>query len=91
MYGYATVSSTLGDSRANPYNPLDPNGYGWWAPPLDVNHAEYKLMLPKPFTIEKINIKWKLKPPRVEIQIMNLHGRWRTVLNENPTDDINFE
>jgi hypothetical protein len=20
---------------------VDPNGYGWWAPPLDVSHAWY--------------------------------------------------
>ena len=38
-YGFVSVSGTIGDSRSNPYNVVDPNGYGWWAPPLDVSHA----------------------------------------------------
>lgn len=67
MYGFASVDATLSDSRCNPFNILDPNGYGWWAPPLDVAHAEYKLLFPKAYTVEKITISWKLKPPKFEL------------------------
>jgi len=31
-YGYVSVSNSVSDSRSNPYNVVDPNGYGWWAP-----------------------------------------------------------
>jgi len=40
-YGNVSVSSSLSDSRSNPYNVVDPNGYGWWAPVLNTGHAFY--------------------------------------------------
>jgi hypothetical protein len=61
------VSATVSDSRANPYNVVDPNGYGWWAPPLDVAHAFYQVLFERSYTVEKLIVKWKLKPPKVEI------------------------
>jgi len=87
-YGFVTVSNTLSDSRANPYNVVDPNGYGWWAPVLDAAHAFYQVMFERPYTVEKIIIKWKTKPPRVEIQLFTYWGKWKQVLNEEPSDDI---
>ena len=33
-------------------------------------------------------IKWQLKPPRVEILILNKSNRWKVILNEEPQDDI---
>jgi hypothetical protein len=43
MYGEVRVSAQISDTRCNPYNVVDPNGYGWWAPPVDLAHAEYEL------------------------------------------------
>jgi hypothetical protein len=60
----------IGDSRANPDNVIDPNGYGWWAPPLDIAHAYIEVIFERPYLVEKIIIKWKTKPPKYELQIM---------------------
>jgi hypothetical protein len=89
------VSATVSDSRArcNPYNVVDPNGYGWWAPAYDVGHAAIGLIFPRAYTVQKIKIKWKLKPPKVEIRFMyaNYGYRWKTILLEEPSDDIDLE
>jgi hypothetical protein len=58
-YGFVSVSATISDSRANPYSVVDPNGSGFWAPPLEAIHAHYQLLFDRPYTVEKINIKWK--------------------------------
>jgi hypothetical protein len=87
-YGLVTVSSSISDSRSNPYNVVDPNGYGWWAPPLDIGHAYYQVLFERVYTLEKLVIKWKLKPPRLEIMILNKSGRWKVMLNEEPEEDI---
>ena len=42
------------------------------------------------FTVEKISIKWKLKPPRAELEILTKLGNWKTMLIEEPQDDIDF-
>lgn len=87
-YGYVTVSATIADSRANPYNIVDPNGYGWWAPPLDVSHGHYTILFDKTYSLQKIIIKWKLKPPKFEIMLLTKHGVWKVMLTEEPKDDI---
>jgi len=38
------VSGTISDSRANPYNIIDPNLSGWWAAPLDMKTAIWEIM-----------------------------------------------
>jgi len=83
-YGFVTVSATISDSRSNPYNVVDPNGYGWWAPPLDTAHAFYQVIFERIYTVEKLVIKWKLKPPRAEIMLLTKSGRWKVMLNEEP-------
>lgn len=83
-YGFVTVSASISDSRSNPYNVVDPNGYGWWAPPLDIAHAYYQVIFERFYTVEKLNVKWKLKPPRCEIMLLTKSGRWKVMLNEEP-------
>jgi len=51
-YGNVRVQATIGDDRANPYNVVDPNGYGWWAPPLDLSHAWYELIFDRPYMVD---------------------------------------
>jgi len=31
---------------------VDPNGYGWWAPPLDLRHAWYELIFDRPYMVD---------------------------------------
>ncbi len=50
-YGFVTVSNSISDSRSNPYNVIDPNGYGWWAPPLDAGHGYFQLLWERPYTV----------------------------------------
>jgi len=90
-YGQVSVSNTIGDSRANPYNVVDPNGYGWWAPPIDVSHAWIQISFDRPYICEKIMIKWKLKPPKYELQIMGQDQKWVTQKFEAPSDDVELE
>lgn len=45
-------------------------------------------MFERVYTVEKIVIKWKLKPPRVEIQLFTSWGKWKQMLNEAPEDDV---
>ena len=90
-YGQVSVSNTIGDSRANPYNVVDPNGYGWWAPPVDVSHAWIQISFDRPYICEKIMIKWKLNPPKYELQIMGQDQKWVTQKFEVPSDDVELE
>jgi len=32
-----------------------------------------------------------MKPPRVEIQVLTVAGRWKVMVNEEPSDDIDLE
>jgi hypothetical protein len=88
MYGEVRVSASISDTRCNPYNVVDPNQYGWWAPPVDLAHAEYELQWPRPYTVEKIKLKWKLKPPRVEVMVSHRPDQWTVMLFDDPQDDI---
>lgn len=87
-YGFVSVSSTIGDDRANPYNVVDPNGYGWWAPPIDVSHAWIQVMFDRPYMVEKIVIKWKLRPPKYELMILSASNKWQTETFAVPEDDV---
>jgi len=51
-YGSITVSAAIADDRCNAYNVVDPNGYGWWAPPLDLSHAWYELIFDRPYMVD---------------------------------------
>ena len=90
-YGSVRVQATIGDDRATPYNVVDPNGYGWWAPPLDLSHAWYELIFDRPYMVDKIKIIWKLKPPVYELQVLTESDRWQTVIEETPEDDVDLE
>lgn len=87
-YAYVTVSSTISDTRAKIYGVIHPTVPGFWAPPLDVKHGFYQMDFDRAYFIEKIIIKWKLKPPRFEVMVKTPYGRWKVMLNEEPQDDI---
>ena len=48
---YIWTSSNSSDSRCNPYNVVDPNGYGWWAPAYDVGHAKFEMHFVHNYTV----------------------------------------
>ena len=87
-YGFVTVSSSLSDTNCNPYSVVDPNGMGFWAPPVDIGHASYELIFERAYTVEKVVIKWKLKPPKAEILLLTKSFKWKVMMFEEPTDDI---
>ena len=45
--GYVKVSATISDSRASPYNVIDPNLSGWWASPLGLKTADFEIKFDK--------------------------------------------
>lgn len=52
MYGEVSASGTVGDSRANPFNVIDPNSSGFWAAPLDVKTAYWEIAFDRQYLIE---------------------------------------
>jgi len=55
-YGSIYVSGTLSDSRANPYNVIDPNASGFWAVPFNVKVAIWQIVFDRQYLVEEINI-----------------------------------
>ena len=90
-YGVVEATSTLFDSRANPYNVIDPNGYGWWGPHSEIDLADLTISFDRPYFVEKIIIRWHLKPPRYELKFKNAHGIWGILRDEEPQGDIELE
>jgi len=64
------VSATLGDSRADPYFTTDPNASGWWASPLGEKKADFSIIFDRKYFVQEINIIWKFKPKKIQINIM---------------------
>lgn len=67
QYAKIQASSTITDSRADVYNIIDENAVGFWAPPLGIGHATVVLSWPKAYSVNKVLIKWKAAPPKVEV------------------------
>lgn len=82
----------MADSRSNPYNVIDPNGYGWWAPTEETNHAELLIEFTRSYTINRIEIKWHVKVPKYEIQVVDkLQDKdFKTIIVEEPSDDVDL-
>jgi hypothetical protein len=58
---------------------------------MDIVHAFYQIDFESEYVIEKLIIKWKAKPPRIEILVHSKLGMWKTMLNEEPTGDIELD
>ena len=43
------------------------------------------------YTVQNIKIKWKLKPPRVEILLLLKSNLWKVMINEKPEDDLDIK
>lgn len=91
QYGYVKVSGTLGDSRVNPYGPINLKSYDFWAPPLHVPHATYEVLFDRPYTVDKIEINWKVAPPVHEIQIETSMTFWKTLVNANSQENVDLK
>ena len=86
-YGSIYASGTISDSRANPYNIIDPNSAGFWAAPLYVKVAIWQIVFDRQYLVEEITIQYKYNALKVAVNILTTEGMWMTIFADKPSLD----
>ena len=86
-YGSIFASGTISDSRANPYNIIDPNSSGYWAAPLYVKVAIWQINFDRQYLVEEITIQYKYNALKVAVNILSVEGMWMTIFADKPSLD----